>query len=118
MSQKKQKETFYAIDEEIFIGYFFTVDMGRKLCRLVITDILKGDKTAEDEFSLICEYCEGRNFFKTILDDIEKVAAYDPEKAQYLVGQSKGARLVIFINSLLSIQSELVQKYNLSLVLH
>ena len=118
MSQKKQKETFYAIDEEIFIGYFFTVDMGRKLCRLVITDILEGDKTAEDEFSLICEYYSVLYHLEAILEDIEKVAAYDPEKAQYLIGQSKGARLVIFINSLLSVQSELVQKYNLSLVLH
>ena len=118
MSQNKQKETLFAIEEDAFIGYFFTVDMGRKICRLIITDILKSDKKAEDEFSLVCEYYSILYHVEAILEDIEKAAAFDGEKAQYLVGQSKGARLVIFLNSLLSVQSELVQKYNLSLALH
>jgi hypothetical protein len=118
MSEKKQKDTLYAIEEEIFIGYFFVVDMGRKICRLIITDILKSDKKAEDEFSLVCEYYSILYHIEAILEDIEKAAAFDEEKAQYLVGRSKGARLVIFLNSLLGVQSELVQKYNISLALH
>ena len=118
MTKKKQKETLFAIDEDAFISYFFTVDMGRKISRNIITDILTGDEKAEDEFALVCEYYSALYHMESVLEQVEAEASFDEKKFQYMEGQKLGMRLIVYINSLFSIQSELVQKYNLSLALH
>ena len=118
MSNKKQKETLFAIDEDMFIGYFFMVDMGRKISRSIITDILMGDKKAENEFALVCEYYSALYHMESVLEQVEAEAVFNEERYQYMVGQKLGMRLIVYINSIFSLQSELVQKYNLSLALH
>ena len=80
--------------------------------------ILTGDEKAEDEFALVCEYYSALYHMESVLEQVEAEASFDEKKFQYMVGQKLGMRLIVYINSLFSIQSELVQKYNLSLALH